>query len=86
VLAGVGAAFYEPDDATLKDVTRFSAQIGGGANFHLSNNVFLQLDARWLPTFFNDKTTIFCSGGCTIAVNADSFSQFQLNAGLLLRF
>lgn len=86
VLAGVGAAFYEPEDSTLKDVTRFSAQIGGGANIRLADNFFLQLEARWLPAFFNSETAVFCSGGCTVAVAANSYSQIQVNAGVMLRF
>lgn len=86
VLAGIGASFYKPGDATLKDVTRFSAQIGAGANLRLTDTLSLQLDARWLPTLFNSETSIFCAGGCTISVNADAFSQFQVNAGLLFRF
>jgi len=86
VTAGLGAAFYRPEDATLEDVTRFSMQIGAGANVRLAERLSLQLDVRWLPTFFNSNTSIFCSGGCAISVSSDMFSQFQLNAGVLLRF
>jgi len=86
VTAGIGAAYYKPDDATLNDVTRFSLQIGGGAILEITENLYIQLDARWLPTFFNSEASVFCSGGCTISVNSDSISQFQMNAGLMLRF
>lgn len=86
VTAGLGAAFYMSEDASLKDVTQFSFQVGAGANVSLAENLSLQMDARWLPTFFNSDTSIFCSGGCTISVSSDMFSHFQLNAGVLLRF
>lgn len=86
VTAGLGAAFYDPDDATLRDVTRFSAQIGGGANFQLAQGLFLQADVRWLPTFFNSNTAIFCSGGCTVSVDSESYNQVQGNIGVMFRF
>lgn len=86
VLAGVGAAFYAPEDATLRDVTRFSAQIGAGADVKLASNLSLQLEARWLPSFFDSNTAVFCAGGCTVSVETNAYSQFQVNAGVMLRF
>lgn len=86
VLAGVGAGFFAPEDDSLKDVTRFSMQIGAGANYRLGESVLLRIDLRWIPTFMDSDGTVFCNGGCTIAVKSDVYSQFQVNTGLVFRF
>ncbi len=86
VMAGVGAGFFAPGDSTLREVARFSAQIGAGTNYRLNRNLLLRLDLRWLPTFFNDDSTVFCKDGCTISLRSDSYTQVQANAGLMFRF
>ena len=55
VMAGLGATLFDPADSTLKDTTRFSAQIAGGTNYRLTDNLLLRLEARWLPAFFNGQ-------------------------------
>lgn len=86
VLAGIGAGFFSPDDSTLEDETRLSAQIGAGTNYRFSDNLLLRLDVRWVPTFFNGSGAALCSGGCTVAVSSETYSQLQANVGLMLRF
>lgn len=86
VLAGIGAGFFSPSDNSLRDVTKFSAQIGGGANYKISENLLLRLDARWIPTFFNGSSSGICSGGCVVKLKSDVYSQFQANVGLQFRF
>lgn len=86
VLAGLGAGFFSPDDSSLDDETQFSAQIGAGTNYRLTDNLLLRFDVRWLPTFFNGSSSAFCSGGCTIRLSSDTYNQIQANAGLMFRF
>ncbi len=86
VTAGIGAAFFSPNDNTLDNTTRISFNIGGGANYKFSEKLLLRLEARWIPTLFNGSAAGICSGGCTIAFQSDMYSQFQANIGLLLRF
>jgi opacity protein-like surface antigen len=86
VLAGIGAALYSPEDSTLSDESQFSAQIAGGANYKLTDNLLLRFDARWLPTFFDSDGAIFCSGGCAIRIDSALFNHFQTNVGLMFRF
>jgi opacity protein-like surface antigen len=86
VLAGIGAGIFSPEDSSLSDDTLFSAQIGGGANYKISENLLLRFDARWIPTFFNGSASGICSGGCTIALKSDVYNQFQANVGLQFRF
>jgi opacity protein-like surface antigen len=86
VLAGLGAGFFSPQDSTLGDETKFSAQIGAGTNYRISDSLLLRMDVRWLATFFDSSGSAFCSGGCTIALSSDTYSQVQANLGLMFRF
>jgi len=86
VLAGVGAVKYSPDSFELSDETHFSAQLGGGVSYRITDNLLLRIDARWLPTFFDSEGEIFCSGGCDIRIDSELFNHFQLNTGLMYRF
>lgn len=86
ILAGIGATRFDPDDPSLDDTTRFSMQVAGGSNYRISDKLLLRLEARWIPAFFNGSSAGICSGGCTIALKSDTYSQFQFNAGLMFRF
>jgi opacity protein-like surface antigen len=86
VMAGVGVGFFSPDDSGLDDETQFSMQVGAGFNYLLGENLLLRFDVRWLPTFFSGSGSAFCSGGCVVRLNADTYSQVQANAGLMFRF
>ena len=86
VIAGVGAGIFSPEDSTLRDVTRFSMQIGAGTNYQLAKSVLLRFDVRWMPTFMDSDGAVFCDGACTILVKSDAYNQFQVNTGLLFRF
>lgn len=86
VMAGLGAGFFSPKDSTLEDETKFSAQIGAGTNYRFSDTLLLRMDLRWLGTFFNSSGSAFCSGGCTVTVSSNTYSQVQANVGLMYRF
>lgn len=85
VLAGIGAGFFSPQDSSLSDETRVSAQIGAGTNYKVTENILLRLELRWIPTFFNSDSEVFCDGGCNIKVKSDVYSQTQVNLGLMFR-
>lgn len=85
-VAGLGATLLEPDDASLESSTEFSMQVGGGALVPITKNLLLRFDARWMPTFTGTGVAGICKGGCVIAVDSDLYHQFQLNAGIALRF
>ena len=86
VQAGLGVTYYSPDDDTLEDDTRFSLQLAAGANYRLSERFLFRLEARWIPAVLSSDAAGLCSGGCTIAIKSEFYSQFQLNAGLMLRY
>jgi hypothetical protein len=86
LLLGVGGAHFSPDDSTLQSVTRISGQIAGGANLKITENFLLRFDARWVPTFFNGSSSVFCNGGCTVGVSSTVWSQGVVDLGLQFRF
>jgi opacity protein-like surface antigen len=86
VAAGVGGGNFSPADKSLKDETVFSAQVAGGVNYKLTEAFLLRFEARWIGSFFNGGSAIFCSGGCTIAVKSNVYNQFQANIGFQYRF
>ena len=86
ILAGLGAGYFSPEDKSLKNTTKLSGQIAAGTNYKITENLLLRFEARWIPTFFDGGSAGICSGGCTIVVKSDMYSQFQTNAGLQFRF
>ncbi|TGD71822.1 hypothetical protein E4634_17050 [Mangrovimicrobium sediminis] len=86
VMAGIGAAYFDPDDATLDSTTRASAHIAAGTNFNFAQHTLLRLEARWIGTFFDSRGSAICSNGCAVAFESDLYSQVQLNIGLQFRF
>jgi opacity protein-like surface antigen len=86
IQAGLGASHYAPDDSTLRDETRFSLHVAAGANYRLSERFLFRLEARWIPAVLNSDSAGFCSGGCTIAIKSEFYSQVQFNAGLMFRY
>lgn len=85
-LLGIGAGHFAPKDSSMNTVTRFSAQIAGGANYKFTESILLRLEARYIPTFFGGSSTVFCDGGCTVSVKSSVYNQFQANVGLQFRF
>ncbi|MCX2982032.1 hypothetical protein EYC98_14305 [Halieaceae bacterium IMCC14734] len=86
VSAGVGVGIFAPEDSDLSSETKFSAQIAAGTNYKFTENLLLRFDIRWLPTFFNGSSAIFCNGGCVIRAESDTYSQIQANIGLMFRY
>jgi opacity protein-like surface antigen len=91
---GLGATHYNPDDIegySVDGSTRFSTTWGGGVKFYFSENVGARLGARWTPTYINSEASgIWCSpwigGGCWVLGSPNYSNQFEMSAGLALRF
>lgn len=86
VSAGIGVGVFSPEDSDLSSETKFSAQIAAGSNYQLTENLLIRFDIRWLPTFFNGSSAIFCNGGCVITAESDTYSQIQANVGVMFRY
>lgn len=96
VLGGLGATRFGSLSATVGDVQR---QIGGNTKFsttwavglkaYANENVGIRLEARWTPTSIkSDAAGWWCDPywGCYVVADAQYANQFELSAGLNLRF
>jgi opacity protein-like surface antigen len=82
VLAGLGATFFR--SAELQSETKLSWALGGGAKVFLREHLGIKLQAKYNPTRLGgDSEDDFCDpfGFCQARLN-----QFELGAGLVLRF
>jgi opacity protein-like surface antigen len=86
VTAGVGGTHFDPDDSSLRSSTEFSFQVGGGAQYKISEAFLFRIEARWIPIITSTDAAGICSGGCIIAVDSSVYSQVQINAGFSVRF
>ncbi|MBI5461136.1 MAG: outer membrane beta-barrel protein [Gammaproteobacteria bacterium] len=85
VAAGIGLTHMSPDG--LDAETRPLLSLGAGYKFFLSDNFGVRLEGRAYATALDSNAEIFCGNGACIArVESDGFWQYEVNAGLTLRF
>jgi hypothetical protein len=87
----VGVSEFDPEPRELASERFFSASIGGGWQFNAAKRVGLRLEARVFTTFVESDSNIFCqggggTGGCLFTVGADTLTQWEARAGLVVRF
>ena len=86
VSGGLGFTYLSPDFSGAQSDLRASLSIGVGLKWPITERIALRLETRGLATMFNNNSAIFCSGGCTIAVNGNFFLQGEVFAGLAFKF
>jgi opacity protein-like surface antigen len=96
VLGGLGATRYgqltfsaadQPRD--IGGDTRFSTTWGGGVKLWPGRSVGIRLQGRWTPTYIKSKSAgWWCDPywGCYVLSEAQYANQFELAAGVSLRF
>ena len=95
---GLGATQYVFDDFmgfSVDSNTRFSSTWGAGVKIYPTPRVGLNLTGRWTPTYIkSDPAGAYCSpywspwypGGCVLLSDPDYSNQFDLSAGVSVRF
>lgn len=91
LFGGLGATHYSPEDAqntAVDSETRFSTTWGLGVKIYPSPTFGISLMGRWTPTYIkSDPGGIWCGYyGCWVLADAQYSNQFELSAGLSLRF
>lgn len=89
--AGIGAAHLSPDSAGYESDTVFAFSIAGGAQVFPARRVGLRLDGRLLGAVIESDSAIFCRSGpsgsaCAFRTNGDVLWQWELSAGVTVRF
>ena len=86
-----GLDFIDRTGATrsIDGSTRFSGRLGAGVKIYPSDSVGLRLGASWVPTYIkSDAEGYWCDPywGCYVVGDAQYANQFELSAGISLRF
>lgn len=86
VVASVGVTYFQPIHSDFSNEMRFSMAIGLGLKYFLTPNIGIVLEGRGYGTFMGGSTAIFCSGGCTIKIDQELYTQIEGRTGLMIRF
>jgi hypothetical protein len=91
MMATIGASRFEPDNSDYDSETFFAFSIGGGYKLALTPRIGLRLEGRVLGSVINSDSAVFCrsdavSSGCLIAVKGNLVWQWEMGAGLRIRF
>jgi hypothetical protein len=86
LLGGVGLTNLDPREPGLDAETNFSLNIGVGYMIPLAGRVALKLEGRAFATLVSSSGALFCSGGCVVQIQGDTFAQGEVSAGLAVRF
>ena len=87
---GLGATNLHAASSDVGSITRFAWTLGGGAKYNFSQRLGARLQAKWSPMYI--ATTIegfWCDpfwGGCWVVGNSHFLNEFDVSAGLPLRF
>ncbi len=85
--AALGITHLRPEDSRYDSETRLLLQLSGGYLFFLTPNLGIRVEARGYATLLDTDAAIFCGNGACIAhIESSGFGQFEINAGLSLRF
>jgi len=90
-VATAGVARMDPDGANTMSDTFFSAAVGGGWKYFPASRVGLRLDGRFIGTFIDSNSRIFCVSGpaggeCAVSTSGKLLYQFEIQAGVVFRF
>ncbi|GGA73916.1 hypothetical protein GCM10011369_14670 [Neiella marina] len=82
--ASIGLTSFKPDD--YDDEDEFSFGINAGVKWFATDWIGARFDARGIGTVIDSDSAIFCNGGCIAKINGGVWWQYQLTAGMFVRF
>lgn len=86
VAGGVGLTRLAPGERGFSTEWRPSMSLALGYQWPFGDRVALRAEARGYLTLVNSGGSLFCSGGCVVAIEGDSFTQGEALVGLSVRF
>jgi len=86
VAGGLGITRINPAVPDSHSTLRLSLSIAAGARWRISERLGLRLEVRGHATLMNNRSTVICDSGCTLAIDGDALYQLQGTIGLGYRF
>ena len=86
VVGGLGITQLTPRLPGTSSKVRASMNLGIGHEWALSKPLALRLELRAHIVAIGSDGAFFCSGGCTIAIRADTLTQLEAAVGLRIGF
>ena len=86
VVGGIGATLFSPGLDGYSSEVRASMNIGFGYQWPLADRVSLRFEVRGYVTLIDSDSDLFCSGGCVVRIQGDTFTQGEALIGLSARF
>ena len=85
--AGVGITHFSLSLAGYSSESELSFSLSGGYKYGISKHLGLRLGFRFYGTPVSKNTAIFCGdGACNIRFSSNLFTQYEANAGLIIKF
>lgn len=85
--ATIGITHFSPNLSGYASESVVSFSLTGGYKYTLSQHLGFRLGLRAYGASVNSNTAIFCqNGACSIRFSGNLFTQFEANAGLVIRF
>lgn len=86
VVGGLGITQLTPRLPGTSSKVRASMNLGIGHEWALAKSLALRLELRAHIVAIGSDGAFFCSGGCTVAIRADTLTQVEAAVGLRLGF
>ena len=86
VVGGLGVTRLAPGLSGLSAEFRPSLNLGLGYQWPISGALSLRAELRGYFTLINSSSSLFCSGGCVVAIKGDGLTQAEALVGLSYGF
>jgi hypothetical protein len=86
VIGGLGLTQMTPSLPGTTSRTRASLNVGFGHEWALAKGLSLRAELRAYIVAIGSDGAFFCSGGCTVAIRADTLTQAEAAVGLRFAF
>ena len=85
--AGLGLTHFSPSVPNYSSNSELSLSLSGGIKHNFSKHIGMRVGVTFYGTSVNKNTSIFCNNGsCNIHFKSNLFTQFEAQAGIILRF